>query len=157
MILDKEIPMGRFSVEIELSNHEDLILAENGHIRPEQVRRARISGVVDTGAARLVIPAFVAQQLGVETSGNAKVRYADGHTAERAIAKNVHLAYGGRDSVFSAVVEPDRSEEHTSELQSLAYLVCRLLLEKKKIEQHHKSSSRPTATRSSTNYRACQY
>src|SRR5687767_15914641 len=27
---------------------------------------------------------------------------------------------------------PQRSEEHTSELQSLAYLVCRLLLEKKK-------------------------
>src|SRR2546425_6517841 len=27
---------------------------------------------------------------------------------------------------------PARSEEHTSELQSLAYLVCRLLLEKKK-------------------------
>src|SRR3989441_9669151 len=29
-----------------------------------------------------------------------------------------------------------RSEEHTSELQSLAYLVCRLLLEKKKIAEH---------------------
>src|SRR2546423_8725794 len=29
-------------------------------------------------------------------------------------------------------VEEGRSEEHTSELQSLAYLVCRLLLEKKK-------------------------
>src|SRR2546423_11725036 len=28
--------------------------------------------------------------------------------------------------------EAERSEEHTSELQSLAYLVCRLLLEKKK-------------------------
>src|SRR2546425_7743805 len=28
----------------------------------------------------------------------------------------------------------ERSEEHTSELQSLAYLVCRLLLEKKKIK-----------------------
>src|SRR2546425_2706208 len=28
-----------------------------------------------------------------------------------------------------------RSEEHTSELQSLAYLVCRLLLEKKKKTQ----------------------
>src|SRR2546425_7100512 len=27
-----------------------------------------------------------------------------------------------------------RSEEHTSELQSLAYLVCRLLLEKKKVD-----------------------
>src|SRR2546425_12989775 len=30
---------------------------------------------------------------------------------------------------------PVRSEEHTSELQSLAYLVCRLLLEKKKPAQ----------------------
>src|SRR5205823_15083829 len=32
-----------------------------------------------------------------------------------------------------------RSEEHTSELQSLAYLVCRLLLEKKK----HKKNTQP--------------
>src|SRR5687767_15247368 len=32
---------------------------------------------------------------------------------------------------------PLRSEEHTSELQSLAYLVCRLLLEKKKLSSNH--------------------
>src|SRR3712207_7453570 len=30
--------------------------------------------------------------------------------------------------------DADRSEEHTSELQSRQYLVCRLLLEKKKIQ-----------------------
>src|SRR2546425_4819643 len=36
--------------------------------------------------------------------------------------------------VLSIPVE--RSEEHTSELQSLAYLVCRLLLEKKKNIRH---------------------
>src|SRR2546425_3995205 len=35
--------------------------------------------------------------------------------------------------------EEDRSEEHTSELQSLAYLVCRLLLEKKK--KKHKQNT----------------
>src|SRR2546425_1755569 len=33
-----------------------------------------------------------------------------------------------------------RSEEHTSELQSLAYLVCRLLLEKKKNTQKNLQS-----------------
>src|SRR3989441_9147901 len=33
---------------------------------------------------------------------------------------------------FASDVIAGRSEEHTSELQSLAYLVCRLLLEKKK-------------------------
>src|SRR3712207_8214194 len=37
-----------------------------------------------------------------------------------------------------------RSEEHTSELQSRQYLVCRLLLEKKKkIREPHRRSSRP--------------
>src|SRR2546425_7700324 len=51
-------------------------------------------------------------------------------------------AYSGRGwrltpTVVSAVIprvvqHAARSEEHTSELQSLAYLVCRLLLEKKK-------------------------
>src|SRR5687767_15640074 len=35
------------------------------------------------------------------------------------------------DALGGAAVSA-RSEEHTSELQSLAYLVCRLLLEKKK-------------------------
>src|SRR3712207_7203125 len=35
-----------------------------------------------------------------------------------------------------------RSEEHTSELQSRQYLVCRLLLEKKKIHTHHSTISR---------------
>src|SRR5712672_2011548 len=35
-------------------------------------------------------------------------------------------------TVLSTQLRESRSEEHTSELQSLAYLVCRLLLEKKK-------------------------
>src|SRR2546425_3771862 len=42
---------------------------------------------------------------------------------------------GGTSWVLSLMLWPIslvRSEEHTSELQSLAYLVCRLLLEKKK-------------------------
>src|SRR2546425_9342543 len=42
-----------------------------------------------------------------------------------------------------------RSEEHTSELQSLAYLVCRLLLEKKKsydrvVRDLHETNQRGT-------------
>src|SRR2546425_7085154 len=39
-------------------------------------------------------------------------------------------------SAASSRGRPQRSEEHTSELQSLAYLVCRLLLEKKKITMY---------------------
>src|SRR5258706_8581288 len=37
----------------------------------------------------------------------------------------------------------ERSEEHTSELQSLTNLVCRLLLEKKKNRQDNNNEERP--------------
>src|SRR2546425_8697066 len=42
---------------------------------------------------------------------------------------------GSRSAMKRTLRGASRSEEHTSELQSLAYLVCRLLLEKKKQEQ----------------------
>src|SRR2546429_4423163 len=45
---------------------------------------------------------------------------------------NPGMASGGTGDVLSG-----RSEEHTSELQSRLHLVCRLLLEKKKVEWHH--------------------
>src|SRR5258708_20678563 len=51
--------------------------------------------------------------------------------------------------IYRAAVEYDgraRSEEHTSELQSPDHLVCRLLLEKKTIVQHH------THTKSDTSF-----
>src|SRR3712207_8186658 len=41
--------------------------------------------------------------------------------------------HGPRRKRGQGVLRPRRSEEHTSELQSRQYLVCRLLLEKKKI------------------------
>src|SRR5947209_16949022 len=41
--------------------------------------------------------------------------------------------------VHALALSPDRSEEHTSELQSRQYLVCRLLLEKKK--NNHKCTT----------------
>src|SRR5437016_14491090 len=39
---------------------------------------------------------------------------------------------------------PRRSEEHTSELQSLTNLVCRLLLEKKKTKEYHSTNNTST-------------
>src|SRR3712207_7129482 len=39
--------------------------------------------------------------------------------------------------IFSLVIDRGRSEEHTSELQSRQYLVCRLLLEKKFFYHFH--------------------
>src|SRR5687767_15724975 len=47
------------------------------------------------------------------------------------------LKWTDASTQLSEIEERIRSEEHTSELQSLAYLVCRLLLEKKKKKKHN--------------------
>src|SRR5947209_20396998 len=46
-------------------------------------------------------------------------------------------AVARRDRLIEKLASLSRSEEHTSELQSRQYLVCRLLLEKKKKKQTH--------------------
>src|SRR2546425_8771675 len=50
---------------------------------------------------------------------------------EKVIKMRFGLGTTGSEHTLEEVGQ-HRSEEHTSELQSLAYLVCRLLLEKKK-------------------------
>src|SRR5262245_62603494 len=47
-----------------------------------------------------------------------------------------------RGAPRAAVSCPSRSEEHTSELQSLRHLVCRLLLEKKKAKQKTRTTAK---------------
>src|SRR2546423_9100493 len=55
--------------------------------------------------------------------------------ARRPPPRSFARAAGAGPTSLPAPRANDRSEEHTSELQSLAYLVCRLLLEKKKIAE----------------------
>src|SRR5947208_12309973 len=51
-------------------------------------------------------------------------------------------------AIFGTPGPSQRSEEHTSELQSPDHLVCRLLLEKKKKKrQHHKHDNKKTEKR----------
>src|SRR3712207_8410832 len=51
----------------------------------------------------------------------------------------VRLLLDGRGRGCRVAQELLRSEEHTSELQSRQYLVCRLLLEKKKLANHSRA------------------
>src|SRR2546425_8179348 len=72
------------------------------------------------GAVRTILGAGIARAPQPEVKGRRTLGWRAHHVAE--IPRGYQLA----------VADVNRSEEHTSELQSLAYLVCRLLLEKKK-------------------------
>src|SRR3712207_8918995 len=77
-------------------------------------------------------------------------RHAGGDPRPRRILRHAHRAGGGAAAAGPAprlLARPARderarrrSEEHTSELQSRQYLVCRLLLEKKKQKTYHYST-----------------
>src|SRR3712207_7983475 len=58
-------------------------------------------------------------------------RRADSGRERRGFREDLHRFRPGRGDAGGRLA-PTRSEEHTSELQSRQYLVCRLLLEKKK-------------------------
>src|SRR5438876_4329699 len=49
----------------------------------------------------------------------------------------IRYYFGGKPGLYREILglPPKRSEEHTSELQSPVHLVCRLLLEKKKLNR----------------------
>src|SRR5256885_4609706 len=67
-------------------------------------------------------------------SGRQRLRSVRDTSQRRFISLQKGWAQGARPSYWqpSVVQKCDRSEEHTSELQSPCNLVCRLLLEKKK-------------------------
>src|SRR3712207_7912143 len=65
--------------------------------------------------------------------GVAERRQAPPAPARRAAREHARDQGGGGHHGGEQRVVDERSEEHTSELQSRQYLVCRLLLEKKKI------------------------
>src|SRR2546425_8182194 len=84
------------------------------------------------GEARLAV---VEQELValVRVLGRAEPRELPHRPQPAAVPRGMDPAGEGKLSGLPELARDVRSEEHTSELQSLAYLVCRLLLEKKKI------------------------
>jgi predicted aspartyl protease len=99
--------MGRFNVEFQIANNDDLALARRGLLPEDQVRRQTISGVVDSGAAKLVLPAKLVEQLGLPLGDKIKVRYADGRRTQRRQAEGAYIELMGRHGTFTAIVEPN--------------------------------------------------
>jgi predicted aspartyl protease len=106
----KENDMGRFSVEFDVSNYRDEVAVDMGRLEPSQIRRARVSGVVDSGATDLVLPEKIVKELGFPKGPKIKVRYADGRKATRNLVQDVQLRLLGRSGIFQAVVEPRRKD-----------------------------------------------
>lgn len=128
MRIKGENGVGRFAVEFEVANHADMVAARQGQLKPEKVRRVKIRGVVDSGAAELVLPKAVVQQLGLPVGDKVKVRYAARRTATRDCAEEVYVELEGRHGIFMAIVEPKRE---SALIGAIVLETCDLLVDNK--------------------------
>src|SRR3989441_4394436 len=104
------------------------VLDVRDQLQPALRRPAELGMCRQPGQRRIQVPAVYFETLLVPL-GEADVGVARGDPIERPAPR--------RSQPDAPTPDALRSEEHTSELQSLAYLVCRLLLEKKKKESNN--------------------
>jgi predicted aspartyl protease len=100
--------VGRFSVEFEVANNDDLALVRRGLLPPDQVRRETIQGLVDPRVMKLALPQAVVKRLGLRLGDTILVHSTGGRKVQRRVAEGVFLKLLGRDDTFTAIIEPRR-------------------------------------------------
>src|SRR5437899_8608893 len=101
-------------------------------------RRMKLSGTLLPSRKRTISPSLRTESFGGRVSwrvSRSSRASRNGKWASKHITKS------------STPATTERSEEHTSELQSLRHLVCRLLLEKKKATKPHTSQMKSSTHR----------
>src|SRR5205823_11162824 len=115
-------------------------MRHNARVR-RQLRTQEVYGILSACRRRddnIALQQQGSQERPLKCVGSGRMRdqqQTDRRTTAVAKVKQKRGAGDGNEIGTKEIVVPrgrTRSEEHTSELQSLAYLVCRLLLEKKK-------------------------
>jgi clan AA aspartic protease len=97
--------MGAVMQMIKLTNWLDAERARLGEIQPESVRSLEVEALVDTGATHLILPADVADNLGLTVMGATTAELADGSLIPTRRV-SVQLEILGRDMLTAAYVLP---------------------------------------------------
>ena len=92
--------------KLKLANAADEENVARGLLRPEDVRRAELDALVDTGATGLAIPADVAERLGLREIRRVEVVLADATKRVVPVVRGVSVEIVGRDMVCDAFVLP---------------------------------------------------
>src|SRR5256714_10369452 len=116
----------------ERIDHEQRMLAPRGGKLAQQRRAGRARRVQDLEAGLLAPEELAGTAPGAGEEHPLQARHVVVEREARLAHHPKGLAAGAVAGACRQALWVMRSEEHTSELQSLAYLVCRLLLEKKK-------------------------
>ena len=98
--------MGTVYTELKLRNEWDVALANKGVIKPEEIRAIRVKAIVGTGAYSLMLDEETSQKLGLEKTGEQKIRIANGERIPCPVTGPVEINWRDRQSVMRAITVP---------------------------------------------------
>lgn len=99
--------MGIVRAKVKLTNEVDEELVRRGLLAPNLLRECETEALVDTGATYLVIPAEMAQQLGLRIRQQRIAKYADGREEAVGVTGSVLIECQGRQTIEEALVVGD--------------------------------------------------
>ena len=96
--------MGQVHVHVTLINYREAVLARLGQLEASQVHRYETEALIDTGAVQSVVPAAVADRLGLMRLRRTEAKYADGRVEEVDMTEVFTVEMLGRETEMSAMV-----------------------------------------------------
>ena len=98
--------MGTVYAELALRNLEDVTLSKQGFLKPENIRTTAVTAIVDTGAYSLMIDEQTMQKLGLDTTGEQRIRIANGERIVCPVTSPVEINWKDRQSVMRVIAVP---------------------------------------------------
>lgn len=102
--------MGLVYAEIELINGGDLELAKRHYIGEEEVKRMKVTALVDTGSYMLCINENIQEQLQLRVVEKRKAQLANGEIVECDVVAPLEVKFKNRRTSVNAMVLPGDSE-----------------------------------------------
>src|SRR5439155_19375783 len=96
--------MGQVHVHVTLINYREAVLARLGQLEASQVHRYETEALIDTGAVQSVVPAAVADRLGLMRLRRTDAKYADGRVEEVDLPEVVTVEMLGRQIEITPMV-----------------------------------------------------
>jgi clan AA aspartic protease len=105
-----EKKMGLVYADIDLISGDDLALYRRGYLREEEIKRMRVSALVDSGAYMLMVNERVKEQLDLPVLGESVGRLADETEVRLEVAGPVEVRFENRRITVDALVLPGSAE-----------------------------------------------
>jgi clan AA aspartic protease len=105
-----EKKMGFTYADIELVSTDDLALHRRGFLPEEEIKRMRVTALVDSGAHTLVINEHIRQQLNLAFVEERTARFADESEVRAQIVGPVEIRFENRRTTVDAILLPGNVE-----------------------------------------------